>query len=234
MGGIYYIDHAEDMAQNGVRNLLVNAFAVNNLINNDHHLKRRIIFEQIPGGHRFLIPLIEAMRDKKCVRISYRSFRSPETREIMLTPFCVKVFNRRWYLLAKNELNREPHFYALERIEEMVTTDDTYCLPVDFDAEAYFANRYGISAAPEDKQECVRLRVKARQVPYLRTLPIHSSQREVETADDASIFELFIIPNYELKQELYKYMSGIEVLSPKWLREEMAKELSKTVKMYKQ
>ena len=46
----YYIEHADDMERGGVRNWLLNTFAVNNLINESHHLKRRILFEQIPSG----------------------------------------------------------------------------------------------------------------------------------------------------------------------------------------
>ena len=62
-GYVYYIEHAEDMEQGGVRTWLLNTFAVNHLINESHHLKRRILFEEIPSGQRFLTTIIEAMRD---------------------------------------------------------------------------------------------------------------------------------------------------------------------------
>ena len=45
----YYIENADDMEKGGVRTWLLNTFAVNNLINESHHLKRRIVFEQIPS-----------------------------------------------------------------------------------------------------------------------------------------------------------------------------------------
>ena len=49
-GYLYYIEHAEDMERGGVRTWLLNTFAVNHLINESHHLKRRILFEEIPSG----------------------------------------------------------------------------------------------------------------------------------------------------------------------------------------
>ncbi|WP_298062784.1 hypothetical protein [uncultured Rikenella sp.] len=49
-GYVYYIEHAEDMEQSGVRTWLLNTFAVNHLINESHYLKRRILFEEIPSG----------------------------------------------------------------------------------------------------------------------------------------------------------------------------------------
>ena len=62
-GYYYYIENADDMEKGGIRNWLLNTFAVNNLINESHHLKRRILFEEIPSGKRYLTPVIEAMRD---------------------------------------------------------------------------------------------------------------------------------------------------------------------------
>ena len=46
----YYIENAEDMERGGVRSWLLNTFAVNNLINESHRLKQRILFENIPSG----------------------------------------------------------------------------------------------------------------------------------------------------------------------------------------
>ena len=79
-GNLYYIAHAEDMEQGGVRKWLINTFAVNNLINESHTLKRRILFEEIPSGQRFLTPIIEAMRDERTVEICYRSFGAEQAR----------------------------------------------------------------------------------------------------------------------------------------------------------
>lgn len=47
-GYLYYIEHAEDMEQGGVRTWLLNTFAVNHLINESHHLKRRILSRKFP------------------------------------------------------------------------------------------------------------------------------------------------------------------------------------------
>jgi len=59
----YYIAYADDIEKGGVRTWLINTFAVNNFINESHQLKRRILFEDIPSGQRYLTPIIEAMRD---------------------------------------------------------------------------------------------------------------------------------------------------------------------------
>ena len=47
-GYCYYIENADDIEKGGIRNWLLNTFAVNNLINESHHLKHRILFEKSP------------------------------------------------------------------------------------------------------------------------------------------------------------------------------------------
>lgn len=69
----YYIENADDMKKGGVRTWLLNTFAENNLINESHHLKRRILFEQIPSGQKHLTTIIEAMRDSRTLEMTYRA-----------------------------------------------------------------------------------------------------------------------------------------------------------------
>ena len=56
-GHRYYIENADDMERGGVRSWLLNTFAVNNLINESHQLKHRILFENIPSGQQYLTPI---------------------------------------------------------------------------------------------------------------------------------------------------------------------------------
>lgn len=54
----YYIENTDDMERGGVRSWLLNTFAVNNLINESHKLKQRILFEKIPSGQMHLTSII--------------------------------------------------------------------------------------------------------------------------------------------------------------------------------
>jgi predicted DNA-binding transcriptional regulator YafY len=53
----------------------------------------------------------------------------------------------------------------------------------------------------------------------------------VQTAD-YSVFNYYIAPTYDFIQELRTQGSTLEVLEPKWLREQFAEEAKKLVKMY--
>lgn len=224
-GYLYYIEHAEDMERGGVRTWLLNTFAVNHLINESHHLKRRILFEEIPSGQRFLTQIIEAMRDNRTLEMSYQSFWNDTPRTFEVAPYCVKVFHQRWYVVACSTSDDRLRIYALDRIRELRTSEHLFILPDDFDPQAYFANSFGIAVDENYKPEQVRVRVSGIQRHYLRTLPLHASQQETEITNDSSVFEFYLRPTLDFQQELLTHAANtdgqIEVLKPQWLREQM-------------
>jgi len=224
-GYVYYIEHAEDMEQGGVRTWLLNTFAVNHLINESHHLKRRILFEEIPSGQKFLTAIIEAMRDSRTLELSYCSFWRTEASTFEVEPFCVKVFRQRWYLVARSVYDDKIRIYALDRIEELRTTDNRFEYPADFDAYGYFDNSFGIVVDGRYNVERVRVRIGGNQRDYVRTLPLHASQTESEITEDNSVFEYWLRPTVDFQQELLMHAVNadgeMEVLEPQWLREQM-------------
>lgn len=221
----YYIEHAEDMERGGVRTWLLNTFAVNHLINESHHLKRRILFEEIPSGQRFLTQIIEAMRDNLTVELTYQSFWNSTASTFEVAPYCVKVFRQRWYVVARSLSDERLRVYSLDRIHELRTTENAFTLPENFDPQAYFADSFGIVVDEKCAVERVKIRVQGIQRQYIRTLPMHASQREVETTEDVSVFEFHLRPTLDFQQELLTHAvnaeGDIEVLEPQWLREHM-------------
>ena len=230
--GCYTIANAEDIDNGGVRTWLLNTFAVNNLINESHHLKRRILFEEIPSGQRFLTTIIEAMRDGLTVMLTYQSFTCDKPSTFEVHPYCVKVFKQRWYLVAYSPWYDAMRIYALDRVFEVETAETHFKLPKNFEAKEYFADSFGIIVDENYKVESVKVKVVGRQREYIRTLPLHPSQQEVETTDDYSVFTFRLRPTFDFVQELRRDGSEVEVLSPAWLREEFAKEAQQTVLQY--
>jgi hypothetical protein len=228
----YYIENKEDMEKGGIRSWLLNTFAVNNLINESHHLKRRILFENIPSGREYLTPIIEAMRDNLTLSILYQTFYSDTPHEAEIEPYCVKVFKQRWYVVAFCKEHKEVRIYALDRIQELHTTEHSFVYPKDFDPQEYFYDSFGIIVNDDIPTETVRIKVLGKQRNYIRALPLHISQTEIEKADDYSIFEYRLKPSFDFRQELLSQGGSVEVLEPKWFREEMKEALTQMIQHY--
>ena len=112
--------------------------------------------------------------------------------------------------------------YALDRTQSIEPTDETFDYPKDFVAEDYFDDCFGIIADQNYDVETVKLKVSAGQANYLRSLTLHQSQKEIERNDEYSIFKVRLRPTFDFRQEILSMGSDIEVLSPKWFRDELA------------
>jgi len=125
--------------------------------------------------------------------------------------------------------------WALDRFLSMEITDRKFNLPKDFSAEEYFKDAFGVIVDPA---ECpvVTIRLKVYRAnhrdDYLRHLPLHPSQREVEHHDTYSIFEVRVRPAYDFCQEVLSYAEEIEVLSPQFVRDYIADRIRKCNSMY--
>lgn len=230
-GYYYYIENADDMQKGGVRNWLLNTFAVNNLINESHHLKRRILFEEIPSGRKYLTSVIEAMRDGLEIELYYQSYWYEEPSTYTLQPYCIKVFKQRWYVIGFCKERNNIRTFSLDRIQQLTTLDAKFVYPKDFDPEAYFADYFGIMIENK-KLETIRIKVYGMHVQYIRALPLHRSQCEIETTVDYSIFEYRMKPTLDFRQELLSRGVDVEVLAPLTFREEMIQSVEKMSSLY--
>lgn len=228
----YYIEEASDLRGADLRLRLLNLMSIDSLLQDSKELSDQILFEPIPSGEKFLAPIIEAMRDKTAIEMTYQGFTKDYPATFIVEPYCLKVFKQRWYMLAYSPGLDKTMIYSLDRIHAIeLTTQQKYTLPKDFDAEHFFRNTYGVSGMDEEP-ETVEIKIEAYQANFLRTLPLHSSQEEIERQEQFSIFRYNIVPTFEFIQELRKHGSVLEVLHPQWLRDEFRKDLEYQLSKY--
>ena len=70
------------------------------------------------------------------------------------------------------------------------------------------------------------LGIHAGQANYNHSLIMHQIQKEIERMDEQSIFTVRLRPTFDFRQEILSQGCDIEVLEPKWFRDEVA-EISK-------
>ncbi|MCE5178575.1 MAG: WYL domain-containing protein [Porphyromonadaceae bacterium] len=232
-GYSYYIENSEDMERGGVRSWLLNTFAVNNLINESHKLKHRILFEKIPGGQEHLTTVIEAMRDNFSLTIIYQAFWQDNPATFEIHPYFIRVFKQRWYLIAFNPKREKIQTYALDRIRDMSITDNRFALPADVDFESYYDDCFGIITDDDIPAEKVLIKVRSYQAAYIKALPLHGSQKVVKSDADYTLFEYSLKPTYDFRQEILSHGADVEVLQPEWFREEIAAIVREQVEIYK-
>ena len=223
-GGLYryYIQNADELRNGSMRSWIFNTLTVSNMMLDSVSIKDKILFEEIPNGQQFLPVIIEALKKNTVLEITYQSFWRDEANTFPVEPYCLKAFKQRWYLVALSPYYYKIMIYALDLTHSIEPTDETFDYPKDFVAEDYFDDCFGIIADQNYDVETVKLKVSAGQANYLRSLILHQSQKEIERNDEYSIFKVRLRPTFDFRQEILSMGSDIEVLSPKWFRDELA------------
>lgn len=231
--GRYHILEDDDRQSDRWLRWLVQSLAVQETISQRNRLSRRILLEHVPSGDTFLQPIIEAMHLGRVLKMVYCRFGQDVGTDYEVEPYCVKVHNRRWYLLANARFHDRPEgercrllIFALDRILALDSTDEEFAYPEDFDPEEYFSEYYGVWTNPHAPMETVLLRVEKVQRDYIETLPLHPSQRLVEENDEYGVYELRLRPTPDFFLALLGLGSYAEVLTPDSLRSLMADEIA--------
>lgn len=240
----HYIENPEVLTEDKVLHWLFNMYSTMNQMQADQTLKERIMLEDVPSGQQWLIFLTQAMHDNHVLKLTYRGFDSDNASTFEVEPYGLRFANRRWYLVARSPYYSEQNqkagsgpkdvyrVYALDRIQDIEESDRTFDLNEKFSMEEYFKYCCGVHNDPQDP--VVRLVIKAYEnfAAYLRTLPLHESQRELEGNEDFVLFEYHVKVNFELYQKLLFQADQIEVVEPESVREKMREFTHNFMKYY--
>ncbi len=228
----YSIEERGELAKNGISSWLLNAFSMSNILIESQSLGSRIQVEDIPSAQHHLTELLVAMRENRCVKVTYQPFVADAPFELILQPLFVKLYDRRWYLYANKQNNPRIKLYALDRMHAVAISEETFDMPTYFDPEEYTRNAFGVAIYDEVLPCTIRIRARGDLVHYLRTLPLHHSQREIETTNRYADFEYFVAPTQEFYQKLMSYGWQIEILSPERVRTAMYWRMMKAAVIY--
>lgn len=234
-------DASKDFIQNNsLNNWMFNTFSLMNLLDGREALMDRILLEHIPSSNDEdkLQVILEAMEQNHRIRFEYTKYynnpeHEPEPYE-SVEPYCVKLFERRWYVLCHtNKLtNKGMRTFSLDQISNLKMLNSTFKLPKGFNAAKYFDDVYGITTGMNGAFSTIKIKVDAARANYFRALPLHHSQEE-EQHDEYSIFTYKLRPSIDFYQALLHHGAHVEVLSPPNVREEFAKIARKMAEKYK-
>ena len=232
-GDRYYIENREVLEDDGLQRWLLNTISVNNTLLENKSLSDRIILENIPSGQNILALIMDAMKKNKVLEITYKGFGKEHGHTFPVAPYCVKLFRQRWYMVANSVYEDIIRIYSLDRVLEAKPTKEPFKYPADFSPEVYFDGFFGVIHDEGFSVETLKLKVRSDQANYMRSLPLHKSQQEIERNDDFSIFTLQVRPTFDFQQELLWNADALEVLEPYWLRKEIAGKVKRMWNLYK-
>lgn len=212
----YHIESRDPEYADRFKNLL-SEFEILASVGADSGTRDFIIPEQRKMSlHIDVQDVLMAIKQRRRVRFSYSLPRlGGKVSEYVAEPYFLKQSQNRWYLVAMDdgvlkcfELGRFTSFRVLG--EEFVRDEGVR-------AEELFRDCFGIWDDPRMPVEDIRLRFSALDGRFIKTLPLHSSQKVEETNEYVEVSLRLKVTN-DFVMALLSRSSSLEVLYPQSLK----------------
>ena len=182
-------------------------------------------------GYDKIQPLFNAIVNKRVLEIEYEPYNKPAF-TLAFHPYYLKQYNNRWFVFGLNQLLQIPTWnLALDRINTITESDKTY-LETQIDWEDYFYDIIGVSTPENGTTEKVELIFSADQSSYIKTKPLHPSQKSYLLDNHELHIVLNLIPNYELETTLLSFGEKVKIVSPVSLKSKLKQRLNDAAKQY--
>ena len=228
----YYVVKDSPKEQDCMLEWMLNSFNVAEIVGDAKKMHDRVLLEDMPGGTEYLEDVITAMKNFKELHIIYISFKRTSPYDCHFQPYAMKVIRQRWYVLGYLIESKGIRTIALDRIQSLEITKKKFKVSKNFSARNYFMNSVGIWVNEEDKPQKVVIRSSPVMADYLRSLPLHWSQKEIETTDKYVDFEYRLNINHELVLKILALGKSVDVLEPINLIRLIKEELNIMIKKY--
>jgi predicted DNA-binding transcriptional regulator YafY len=182
------------------------------------------------SGNKFIREIFNAIVNKKVLSIKYIPFGLDEI-QLIFHPYHLKQFNSRWFAYGLNEEQNIPTWnMPLDRISNIEETSNRLIEDLT-DWQDFFSEIIGVSKPFEKEEEEIQLLFTPKQAPYIKTKPIHESQRDYEI-EDGLLVKIIVIPNFELEQLILSFGENVKVLSPFHLVDKIKQRISESLNQY--
>ena len=178
-------------------------------------------------GKNLLGELFTAISQKHVVKIHFHKFDTPEVeRTVVLHPYLLKEYNRRWYLVGAAEDTGKILNFALDRMDRIELPPDHRYIEYKGDLNERFEDIIGVTLNEGYELQTIVFWVSDRSCEYVKTKPLHESQHDIKGEREVALREKFpmleggrfyyieCIENYELLRELTSFGEDLIVLSP--------------------
>ncbi len=183
-------------------------------------------------GNEFLNPLLLSIKEHKAVMMHYQGYNHTEIKHYEIHPYALKEYRNRWYVIGKLTSKNNIQTFALERIKQLLPTQQNFERDKNFSPAEYFKYSFGISVNNLIAQE-IELQFHPSEAPYIKSMPLHQTQKiEIDNEQEFRI-KLHVILSYELTAQILSYGNKVKVIRPKTLQQEILNQLKTALKQYK-
>lgn len=182
-------------------------------------------------GIENLKPLLKAIKDNRKISFTHFNFHTEKSRKYTLKPYLLKEYQNRWYVVGIIGGFNEFRTFGIDRIENLEIKTETFKPDKKLNPIEMFNKTIGLVYS-ENTPQTIVLSFTPTQGKYVKTLPLHTSQRILIDDEQECRISLEVVPNYELTQQTLKHGETVRVVEPQWLKDEIKGILKRTLGNY--
>lgn len=213
----------------------------------EENAKKIISFTRNPIEKTNLLgDLFTRISQKQVIEIEYHKLTSPQYKnKIILHPYFLKEYNRRWYLFAVADSDGKLLNFSLDQIDKCTPMAAHEYIEYDGDLNEHFEDIIGVSLYKENETHKIYFWASNRSKGYISSKPIHESQREFHGAKgqelrqkypqliEGAFYRIDCKENYELIRELSSFGKDLIVLEPSNIQEKVYQRANEICLEYK-
>lgn len=217
---VYEINEEGSYPQN---ERILEAFDTLNLLSMKENLSNYLYFEQRrPKGTNHFYGIIHAIKNRLSLTFEYYHYWDDKVTSRLVNPLAIKESQGRWYLIVQDVNDGlKIKTFGMDRMSDMDITKQKFDYPRDFDIQQYFSFSFGVLTDDQLPIEEVVLSFDPKQARYIKSLPLHHSQRVILDNEQEVQIALQIQVTEDFIMEVLSYGNTVKVIQSTTLIDEL-------------
>lgn len=226
--GDYFIDEDEN---SGFNNRILEGFDLFNALGSIQKKSSFVLLEERCAlGTENIYGLLHAIQNCFIVIFTHTKYWEDIVTQRTVKPYALKEFKGRWYILAEDLGDKRIKTFGLDRITNLELTQKPFSFPEDFVSDEYFRDCFGIITDETIPVEEIVLSFDEVQARYIKSFPLHHSQKEIESDNGEYTIQLKLRPSIDFIMEVLSHGDKVRVVKPDSLKQGIRNILSNSLR----
>jgi proteasome accessory factor B len=175
--------------------------------------------------------LLEAIPQRRCVRIDYDDFQVRKVIQTRLSPYRLLFSDHSWYVIGRSTLHRAVRTFNMTRFLSLQPTTDTYEIPRNFSLQRYLGNAWHLIPEPGPEHK-IRVQFSRKVARNVAEVQWHKTQSLKWNDDGTLAFSATVKGLKEVSWWILRYGDEATVMEPPALRKLIADHALRMLRHY--
>lgn len=189
--------------------------------------------------------LFQHIASRQAIKIEYKPYHKEIPIIEIVSPYRLKQYNNRWYLLCCRMSDGRFSNYALDRMVSYDIAEGVGYIPCPIEIDEHFDDIIGVTYIEDAPIETVIFAGSEKDIQYILTKPLHWTQKRPSGDEQMCLHKVYPqVPsdwifltieckwNYELVTTLFSFGERIIVLSPEKVVNDIRTKIEAVIKYY--